>query len=406
MMQRILILGFLAWTAIVSAQVSTGVDGALATTTNAVVIFDPVAAGLDLDADNVFHFTTITISAGSTLKLKASKLRKNRAVIFLASGPVTINGTIDLSGEDGVPVSTPIQLTRRPSEPGPGGFAGGLGSRSDTNPNTNASDGYGPAVSRGLAGSATGGCGNGFNASSAHMNISMFPLVGGAGGGGAGCGGNGGAGAGAIRIVSAVSIQIDSQAQILANGGQGTAAGGNWPGGAGGGGMIHLIAPAVTFSAGYNITAFSAAARNPSGPLSSGAGVLRVNANTITGPLNFFNPAPPITGPFYTLPLPSGLPDLTITQVNGVNVANPPSGQLTGLDVVVNAPGASTVTIATNNIPIGTAVNLRISSEIVTDQSITCSPLVAVQGQAGAGTATCSATFPLGANITIASASW
>jgi hypothetical protein len=86
------------------------------------------------------------------------------------------------------------------------------------------------------------------------------------------------------------------------------------------------------------------------------------------------------------------------------SVANPPSGSLTGADVVISlAAAAAQVAIATKNIPPGTAVNLRINSETVADQSITCAPIT---GTLALGSATCQATFPLGANITIASATW
>ena len=393
------------------AQVSTGADGRLDLGNDrGVVIFDPVALGLDMDGDNVFHFTTIYIQANTTLRIKASKMRKNGPVVFLATGDVQFgtNAGIDVSGEDGVAVSTPVQILRRPAEPGPGGYAGGVGSRTDTSSITPAADGFGPLGSRGVA--ATSGCFDPLPAASAqsiHMNISMIPLVGGAGGAGGYCatagqtGGNGGAGGGALRIVSATLINFVGGSLLNANGGtRGPANQGT--GGNGSGGMIHLIAPQVTFAGGV-LTAI-APAINSATPLTGGGGIIRINATTTTGIGTAVIRPTPVLGPLYTLPLPSGNPEVTITQVNGVNVASPPSGQVTGLDVVVNASGASTVTIAAKNIPLGTVVNLRISSEIVMDQSITCSPLT---GAAPASSsATCTATFPLGANITIASASW
>lgn len=53
-----------------------GSDGALDLSgKSGSVIFDPVAIGLDLDRDNVFHFTTITIPAGVTLRLRGLELQ-------------------------------------------------------------------------------------------------------------------------------------------------------------------------------------------------------------------------------------------------------------------------------------------------------------------------------------------
>src|SRR5438034_1048832 len=79
----------------VSAQTissgSTGADGALNLTTPGAIVFDPTALGLDADADNVFHFTTINIGAGVTVKLTSARL-KGRSVIWLASGAVQISG--------------------------------------------------------------------------------------------------------------------------------------------------------------------------------------------------------------------------------------------------------------------------------------------------------------------------
>src|SRR5436309_2953148 len=76
---------------------SNGSDGSLNLSTPGTVDFDPAALGKDLDGDNIYHFTTINIAAGVTVRLRASKLR-NASVVWLASGAVTIAGTLDLSG--------------------------------------------------------------------------------------------------------------------------------------------------------------------------------------------------------------------------------------------------------------------------------------------------------------------
>ncbi|BDC49850.1 hypothetical protein F183_A21660 [Bryobacterales bacterium F-183] len=390
---------------------STGADGAITIPNNAgVVIFDPAAsspywsAPLDADGDNVFHFTTITIGSNSRLVLRAGKLR-NKAVIFLAQGNVTLaaNATIDASGEDGVPISSPVQVSRRPAEPGPGGFPGGLGSRTDTTPSTPASDGYGPVTGRSLA--PTTGCSGVAGANypqTTYMNIAMVPLVGGGGGAGGFCstagstGGNGGAGGGALRIVSSTSITAAYNGTVNFDASGGGPSAGNAGGGPGAGGMIHLIAPTVNAG---RVHAYNPQVGSTT-PLSQGSGVIRINANSASCPV--CSPAA-IVGALFNPPLPVSIPELRITQVNGTNVNNPPLGQLSSPDVSINTSSSATVNLAAKNIPPGTVVNLKISSDTIRDQSLTCNALA---GTLASSTATCTATFPLGANLTIASASW
>ena len=80
---------------------STGADGALELTTPGVVEFDPASfvPALDPEGDNIFHFTTITIGAGVTVRLTEGKL--DGPVYWLATGAVQIDGILDLNGEDG-----------------------------------------------------------------------------------------------------------------------------------------------------------------------------------------------------------------------------------------------------------------------------------------------------------------
>jgi hypothetical protein len=106
---------------------STGADGALNLTTPGKIEFDPIALGLDKDGDNIFHFTTITIGPNVEVRLTARKI--NGPVFWLAKEDVKIEGTLDLSGEDGHPTfpSNPILAARSPSVPGPGGYSGGVG---------------------------------------------------------------------------------------------------------------------------------------------------------------------------------------------------------------------------------------------------------------------------------------
>ena len=176
---------------------STGADGALALTTPGTVVFDPRTFNPPLNpaGDRVYQFTSIYIAAGVTLKLSSKAL--SGPVFWLSQGPVQIDGTVDLDGEDGA---------RVPSVPGAGGYPGGaVGNQ-----------GYRP---EGFIG-----------------NIFLVPLVGGDGGDGSDSQG-GGAGGGALLIASSASITINGT--ITANGGASM-------GGTGGaGGAIRLAAPMI-----------------------------------------------------------------------------------------------------------------------------------------------------------------
>src|SRR6266550_3832253 len=65
-----------------------------------VIIFDPTQFHGSQVAANIFNFTTITIPAGVTVRLSGSVI--NAPVYWLAQGNVDIEGTIDLSGTNGI----------------------------------------------------------------------------------------------------------------------------------------------------------------------------------------------------------------------------------------------------------------------------------------------------------------
>ena len=103
---------------------STGADGALNLTTPGTIIFDPVALGLNPAVANVFNFTTINIASGVTVRLTSKAL--TGPIYWLAQGAVTINGTLDLSGESGAADSNVIS-SRVAAAGGAGGYNGGVG---------------------------------------------------------------------------------------------------------------------------------------------------------------------------------------------------------------------------------------------------------------------------------------
>ncbi|NKB25838.1 MAG: hypothetical protein GKR87_15990 [Kiritimatiellae bacterium] len=134
--QRRLIVGLvltLAWTVSqVDAQTfnsgSDESDGALVINTPGTTIFDPASfiPPIDTDGDGIYHFTTITISNGVTVIFDSAVLG-NKAISWLATGDVQIDGTLDLKGEDG----HAYNLMPVPAKPGSGGYAGGMGRRNN-----------------------------------------------------------------------------------------------------------------------------------------------------------------------------------------------------------------------------------------------------------------------------------
>lgn len=88
---------------------STGVDGNLNITAPGVTTFTQTPMG----GGNIYNFGTITIAAGSTLRLSGQAF--SGPLYFLAQGAVTIAGTLDLSGHSGAQVSMSAQV---PSVPG------------------------------------------------------------------------------------------------------------------------------------------------------------------------------------------------------------------------------------------------------------------------------------------------
>lgn len=166
---------------------------------------------LPIPHDNIYRLSSFIIGDGITLDLTHSAI-PNTAVHFLVDGDVVIDGTIDLSGENGNEGSLINLRVGTPSRPGPGGWPGGGGAHVNINPSML---GAGP---RHVSYSREG---------RAEYNPYLLPLVGGSGGAGRSsssgnstadnCGG--GAGGGGLLIASSQSIYVNGQ--ILAQGGSG-----------------------------------------------------------------------------------------------------------------------------------------------------------------------------------------
>src|SRR5207245_9499353 len=89
--------------------------------------FSPTATTtLPLPSSGAFNFTTVNIPSGVTVRF--TKNAANTPVTILASGDVTIAGTIDVSGSPGGTGSSQTLLAPSGCSGGPGGFSGGSGS--------------------------------------------------------------------------------------------------------------------------------------------------------------------------------------------------------------------------------------------------------------------------------------
>ena len=198
---------------------STGANGAMNVTSNVT---------LQLPPDGIFNCTTITVAQGATLTFSNNSL--NTPVYLLATGDVTINGTIDVSA-----------LGRLG---GPGGFDGGMGGSAIAGFSTGG-DGAGPgggSTDFGAFGNA-GYDRNGTPISGGNLygNLLLDPLL-----GGSGCAGTSGT-PGGDGLGGGGAILISSNTRLVVNGLVFSSGATSFYGSrAGSGGAIRLVAPVVS----------------------------------------------------------------------------------------------------------------------------------------------------------------
>jgi hypothetical protein len=229
---------------------STGADGDLNVTANTT---------LALPADGVFNYRTVTVATGATLTFTRNAL--NTPVYILATGNITVAGTISVNGSPGSTNPNTGGLG------GPGGFDGGDGGGAGQPPG----DGHGPGGGRAgnpiVHGSNTSSAGaaayGGTPAVSSPTDGAVYgsplliPLVGGSGGGGGsgspGVSGSGGGGA----ILLASNTRVEVSGAVTARGGS------NFENPAppncgytnqGSGGAIRLVAPIVRGNGTLSVT--------------------------------------------------------------------------------------------------------------------------------------------------------
>lgn len=415
---------------------STGADGALSPTVNTEI---------ELPASGILNYTTVNIPAGVTVKFKRNTA--NTPVFILASGDVTIAGSLDIRGADAKPTGTygdgALGDDGIPGVGGPGGFDGGRGGRADASLRgeiVRGGSGLGPGGGRGgvegNAGCAVPNYGyypheasGGGHASTAYfpytLNCSnpptaayvggkaygsalLQPLIGGSGGGG-GRGGvtypgpGGGGGGGAILIASSGTLRVTGSIDATGGDGGGNAGTGSGGRGAGGsGGAIRLIATTLTGNgsvlANGGCINNSNARRQNCGSSGSGgeyggsSGRIRFEAEAIT-----FNGT---SQPTYTADVPGPIfiaeaPSLRIASIAGQAVPANPTG-----NADVTLPGSTTgpieVVFQTTNVPVGNTVLLRVVPAYG-QPTEALSPAIA--GTTASGSANVSVTLPSGPSV-------
>jgi hypothetical protein len=386
---------------------STGSDGALNYLVPGTYIFDPRAFNppLDVDGDRVFHFTTITIAPGVTVTLSAKEI--NGPVYWLATGPVQIDGIVDLSGQ--LPYEgLPIPSERKPSVPGPGGYPGGVW-RSIYSPAsgavlTLAQTGAGPGGGLccdytwhqyGRAGHAERGGSSSWDGAS-YGNNYLLPLLGGSGGAGStyfsqDFGSGGGAGGGALLLASSTSISINGA--ILS---RGSYRGTSYSSGTGGsGGSIHLVSPIISGTGRLDATGCSGCYHR------SSHGRIRIEAFQQAF-MGVSEPAPAYGTPI-RIQTPSNWPSIRIASIAGASVPQFPSGDFSSPDVTLSLTTSATVIVEAQNVPVGSIATLYVHSENAPDQVLASSPL---EGSFSLSTTTMSVVLPYGYSYVYVRAKW
>ena len=409
---------------------STGANGALAPTISQTITLPP---------SGVLNYTTINIPSGVTITFQRNAA--NTPVTILASGDVTIAGTIDVSGGDGTTTvsgtGTGAQAFHTvPGTGGPGGYDGGGGGVVTTFTGTaNGTAGEGPGGGGGGLGSADGsvlgdGGGGGFgtagtagnrtgtgataNDGAAGMTYgagSLLQLVGGSGGGGGGGGyqaqgGNGptpgvsgGGGGGAMVIASSGTITFGSSifgGTLDAHGGSSNnffSAGGH--GGGGAGGAIRVVATTLAGNVGADVQGGNGYAGGAGGdgypPRFEAYNFRNFQVTVGSSPLSSFQPVYALPSSV-TLPSP---PSLLITSVAGMAAPAIPNGSFhKAPDITLPTTQTNPVTVAVRgaNIPVGTVTTVEVSPEQGAQSFVQSTPLAGTS--ASSTTATASVTLP------------
>ncbi|MBI4576042.1 MAG: hypothetical protein HY722_07240, partial [Planctomycetes bacterium] len=364
--------------------VGDGSDGPFSATVN-----QNLAAG-------TYDYSSFNIDAGVTVTVTGTI-----PLVIRCTGAVTINGTLELSGQAGGSGNSNVPGGVRGAA-GPGGSAGGEGGGASDLPyhgdpgagaggagggttagsgqtaGAGGGGGFGLAGGAGANGTVAGGAGG-----TAYGDAALTTLQGGSGGGGGGGGddggtgddgGGGGGGGGGAVSVGADTITIGPTGLIRANGGDGGAqlyggTGAGAAGGGGSGGAIKLVANTVTNDG--SLSAAGGLAGAPGGgPLAGGGGDGRIRIEDSDGAVAGGGTASPAAS-LATASTSSGTstpsgshtaytacnlppaPDLTVLSTSSIRVAIDETGNPASLYLGTGANGAYSATV-NQNMPAGT----------------------------------------------------
>jgi len=300
----------------------------------------------------VYKYDSVTLHPGAALRFYNHG--SGAPVVWLVKNDVVIhNGSLLILDANG-------------NNPGPGGFAGGRGSRVTER----AAGGFGPggatlrpgAPGAGGGYATAGSSGNGAAEAGGNTygNAQIFPLIGGSGGAGqdvtSGNGDNGGAGGGAILIVAQGKIVVNGQ--IQANG-----ASGGLGGGGGSGGAIRLIAPII------NGTGTLSAIGADVGDRDGGSGRIRLEsfnlALTDTGSPEASRGVP--DNPLKLFP-DASTPSIRAVTLAGISVPSDPRPLAN--DVSIEQAGTYALNIQANNVPTDSTVEVYVTPRTGQDQTV------------------------------------
>jgi hypothetical protein len=366
---------------------STGADGAFAPTCTPT----PCTVWVQVPASGVFNFTTVTVPVGVTVRF--TRNATNSPAVLLATGAVTIDGTLEVSGYD-------AGVYGRPGSGGPGGFDGGAGADYVTTlvggAGLGPGGGGGGSATQAGSGGGFGTAGGGTSGGTTYGSPVLRPMLGGSGGGGGGTnaaltGGGGGGGGGALLLASSGTVTLAGHLDgggnwipaIRANGGSGGS--GYWNGGGGSGGAVRIVAQTIAGNA--PVRATSPYASTGAG----GNGRIRLEAYNLTH-TGATTPFTITSYPQAVFPA-AGQPTLGIASVGGIAPPAAPKGNyLDAPDVVLPSTISNPVEVAlaASNLPLGTVIQVTVTPQSGSRSTVNSTGLA---GSIASSTATASITL-------------